>query len=189
MCICIVCLPHMCKVTWKPEKNIEHRVTSSCELPNMAARNKLRPSVKYQVLWTTESFPYPCLPVNAVIKYPKKKNRVVKKGFVWFIIPGYGPLLLERQGKAEWKQKHGPLLARSQLPFSLSILLRTPYLGTIATHNGLSLCNSHQLTIRMTSTDMPRGQSDLDNSSLSLPSQMSLSYIKLLLKTNQHLLP
>lgn len=60
--------------------------------------------------------------------------------------------------QSRWKQKHGPLLACSQSPFSLFIHPRPPHRGTIATHNGLGLPNPHQLTIKMIPTDMPTGQ-------------------------------
>lgn len=50
--------------------------------------------------------------------------------------PGYSPLLLESQGRAEREQRHGPLFACPWQSFSF-ILLTTPLLGTIVTHSGL----------------------------------------------------
>lgn len=64
------------------------------------------------------------------------------------------------------------------------LLSRNPCLRKGASHNGLSLLVS--INLRQFPTDMPTGQSYMDNPSWSLSSQVSLGCVNLAIHTNHH---
>ena len=117
----------------KQEKSTGTGVTGGCELLKMASGNQTSSG---KVSSALDHWCYPT-PIENCHRRPWHDKKQLREERVYLAHnPGYSPLLLESQGRAEREQRHGPLFACPWQSFSF-ILLTTPLLGTIVTHSGL----------------------------------------------------